>query len=88
MVEEITSETVNKWWHVIRPWWHLLTFIVIMTFLIATNWSKVSAYEGRISSLEVWKEESSKQQAQQGQDIAVMKQQVGDIHDYLIPKTR
>lgn len=88
MAEEISSETVDRWWHFIRPYWHVGSFIVLVTFIVATNWSKVSAYEGRISSLEVWKEESSRQQAQQGQDIAVMKQQVSDIHDYLIPKAR
>lgn len=82
------QELVNRWWHSVRPYWHVGSFIVLATFIVTTNWSKVAAYETRIVSVEDWKVESSRQLVAQGRDIAVMKQQLNDIHDYLIPKVR
>lgn len=84
--EDITAEKVDRWWHAIRPYWHILSFIVIVTTVVVTNWTKVSAYDGRITALEVGQATTQAEQNRQGQDIAVMKQQVNDIHDYLIPR--
>lgn len=80
------GEAIDRWWHWIRPWWHVATFIVLMVSIITIKLSEVEAYSGRITSLENQMASTSQTQQKQGQDIAVMKQQVSDIHDYLIPK--
>jgi hypothetical protein len=80
------GDFVNTWWHWVRPYWHVLSFFILMTFIAATNWAKVSAYDGRLIALELWRIDISAKQEQQGQDIAVIKQNVTDIHEYLIPK--
>lgn len=84
--QEITIEKVDRWWHAIRPYWHILSFIIIVVTVVVTNWTKVSAYDGRITALENDQVTMRTQQVQQGQDIAVVKSQVSDIHDYLIPR--
>lgn len=80
------SEAIDRWWHWIRPWWHIASFIVLMVSIITIKLSEVQAYSGRIANLESQMVNTSQTQQKQGQDIAVMKQQVSDIHDYLIPK--
>jgi hypothetical protein len=88
---------VNRFWHNARPYWHVLSFVIIMTAICTVNWTKVQQYDARIVALELWRIESSAAQAaqiqaltitqsSQSRDIAVVKQQVEDIHDYLLPK--
>ena len=86
MPDNMNQEKVNKWWHIIRPYWHVLSFVIIMTFLGTMNWAKVSAYDGRLVALELWRIDVSSKQAEDHQDIAVIKQDVKDIHEYLLPK--
>lgn len=85
---ESDKNAINKWWHWIRPYWHVVSFIVLITFIGSMNWAKVSAYDGRLVALELWRIEVSGKQAEDHQDIAVIKQDVKDIHEYLIPKSK
>lgn len=86
MKKIVQEEPINRWWHWIRPYWHIGSTVIVLIFIVASNWNKVQAYNDRIISLEEWRIDSSRQQAEQSKDIAVMKQQVSDIHDYLIPR--
>ena len=79
-------EVVNKWWHFVRPYWHVLSFCVTIIVIMTMNWTKVSAYDGRLVALELWRIDVSAKQEQDHQDIAVMKQEVHDIHERILGK--
>lgn len=83
---ELTADGVNRWWKLVRPYWHVLSFIVLMTSIATLNWAKIVQYDSRLVSLELWRLESTNAQNQQGRDLAVVKTQVEDIHEYLIPR--
>lgn len=51
------------------------------TFAAGGIWKDVSAYGGRIESLEVWKN-------QEASDMTEIKQSLKDIHEYLLPGRR
>lgn len=71
------NNVVNRWWHMVRPYWHVGSFLVLITFIVTLNWSKVLQYDSRIVALELWRIESSAQQAKQSQDIAIKQAQQG-----------
>jgi hypothetical protein len=78
-------DTINNWWNWIKPYWHVFSFFILLVFMAATNWTKISAYDGRLIALELWRIDISAKQEEQGRDIAVIKQNVSDIHEYLMP---
>lgn len=83
--EDMGQREIERWWHTIRPYWHVISFLVIITFLVSGKWSIIenygqalAAHDARISALEL-------QSRTTAVDIAVIKQQVNDIHNITFP---
>ena len=83
---EINPERINRIWHVVRPFWTVVSGIVFVIIVCTLNWAKVSQYDTRLVALELWRIQSTENANQESKDLAVVKTQVEDIHDYLIPE--
>jgi hypothetical protein len=73
------AQKIIRFWHLIGPFWHVIMGSITMMFLAGLYWGKVSAYDGRLTTLEM---------SQQTDTIALakMQQEVHDIHEWVVPK--
>lgn len=71
------EEIVDRWWHKVRAYWHIGSFIVMMIFIAATNWSKVLAYDGRITTLESKQEKQDKKLTRMDYNVQLIGRAVG-----------
>jgi hypothetical protein len=71
-----------KLWNMATPYIQIIGFVSTLAsiiFFAGGSWNDVKAYSKRIDVIEGWKTEEQ-------QDMAVIKQQIKDIHDYLLPR--
>lgn len=73
---------IVRLWNSATPYIQIAGFLITIAsviFFAGGTWQEVKAHGPDIESLKIWR-------SQEQQDMAVLKQQVRDIHDYLIPR--